>query len=178
MKLTLSNINKVYRAKKCSVETMEAKGYTLIENLFVDSSGFGQPDEPACTQNQFIQKLTEIINTHGAVHATLTGVGQFQVYVGLFKKTGKSICKRIANNTLEITYPDRKVIRLHETDIVTFRGDKIILNNGGWETTTTKARMNEYIHPYYVFQKKYEWFVHDIANETIIPYENGMELSI
>jgi len=178
MKLTLSNINEVYHAKKCSIETMELKGYELIKNLFVDSSGFGAPDEPAYTQSQFMQELTTILKTHDMVYATITDAGQFQVYVGLFKRTGKRIAKIVANNTLEVQYPDRKAIRLHDTDIVTFKGDKIILDNGGYETRTTKARMNDYISPYYISQKNWEWYVHDIANETIIPYKNGMELSI
>ena len=178
MKLTLSNIQDVYKAKKCGVETMELKGYELIKNLFVDSSGFGSPDEPAMTASQFINELTAIIKKYGMVYATITGVGKFQVYVGLFTRTGKRIAKTIANNTLEVHYQDRTAIRLHDTDIVTFKDGKMILDNGGWQTSTTKARINDHISPYYISQKNYEWYVHDIANETIIPYKNGMELSI
>jgi len=36
----------------------------------------------------------------------------------------------------------RSVVTLHNTDIVTFDEENIILNTGGWSTATTKARMN------------------------------------
>ena len=58
--------------------------------------------------------------------------------------------KPIGNNTWLILNDDDSVaVRLHQTDIITYRPDgSIILDTGGWETVTTKARMNEYLdHP-------------------------------
>ncbi len=147
MKLTKANWRDVFRSKRASVDTMEIKGYTLIEELFVDSSGFGADDEPALTQSRFEVKMLELLEAHGSLYATITNAGQFQVYVGLFKKTGKSQSKKTANNTLEINYPDgRKAYRLHDTDIVTYmpNGD-IKLDTGGWDTMTTRKRMNGYL---------------------------------
>jgi hypothetical protein len=52
------------------------KGWHLIHEYFVDSSGFGEQGEAALTVSQFIAKLTP---GHGYA---LREVGQFQVYVG------------------------------------------------------------------------------------------------
>lgn len=35
------------------------------------------------------------------------------------------------------------VCTLHETDIVKWKWDRIVLNHGGWVTNTTKRRMNQ-----------------------------------
>lgn len=157
---------------------MELKGYTLIKELFVDNSGFGSENEPALTQTQFERELQALLEKYGQLTAKITNEGQFQVYIGLFTHTGKKIAEKIGNNTYKISYPDRTAIRLHDTDIVTFKGHKVILDNGGWETHTTKSRMNQYLQPYYsITQKNWEWFV-NMPDNTQIPYKNGMELTI
>ena len=54
-------------------------------------------------------------------------------------------CKQTARNTLDYTAPDgTRRVRLHDTDVVTIdkRGN-ITLDSGGWQTVTTKARMND-----------------------------------
>jgi len=50
------------------------------------------------------------------------------------------------NNTLEYKTVEYWAIRLHETDVVRkyFNGD-IVLNSGGWDTRTTRDRINGYI---------------------------------
>jgi len=49
------------------------------------------------------------------------------------------------------------------TAIVKFNGDNIILNSGGYETVTTKRKMNQASNqfnlPYGVFQKDFKWYV-------------------
>lgn len=181
MRLTLSNMQDVYKSKQCSIETMQYKGYELIDNLFVDSSGFGQENEPAYTSSQFERELTRIIAENGGmVYATITGVGQFQVYVGLFKKSGVKRSRRIANNTLELLDDDgnREAIRLHDTNILTWDHDYIVLENGGYQTRTTKQRLNEYL-PYGVSisQKNFTWYVNDNRDNTTKEYQNGMRIA-
>ena len=55
------------------------------------------------------------------------------------------------------------IIRYHSTDVVKFNDKEIILNTGGWETATTKARMNQASHQfnlgYTVYQKDFSWNV-------------------
>lgn len=58
----------------------EQDGWNLVDELFVDSSGFGQPGEAALTIEQFYGRIKAGYG-YGVVDA-----GQFQVYVGVFEK--------------------------------------------------------------------------------------------
>ena len=73
---------------------------------------------------------------------------------------GVKSAKKIGNNTFEVIYKDGcKAIRLHRTDVVTFRRDgSCVLNSDGWETITTKDRMNKYA-PVIVYQVDYIWYI-------------------
>ena len=55
-------------------------GYEIVEELFVDNSGYCTDDGAALTQKQFIAKVKK-----GFGYA-ITGIGQFQVWIGVFKK--------------------------------------------------------------------------------------------
>lgn len=61
-------------------------GWKLVDRHFVDSSGFGAPDEPALTANQFIEVIKERIRNHSATGWAITEAGQFQVYVGEYRR--------------------------------------------------------------------------------------------
>ena len=177
MKLTKETINNVYKSKLVDQETLELKGYELIEELFVDSSGWGQEGEWALTQNQFMKQLNEILDHNKSVYSFLTRAGQFQVYVGLFKKTGKSKAKKIDNNTLEIKDENKRIIRLHSTNILEFDDNQVKLDSGGWETVTTKDRMNKYLpNDIKVFQKDYKWYVS--YHGTGLDFKDGMVLDL
>jgi hypothetical protein len=60
------------------------KSWELLEILFVDASGCGDPGEPALTQKQFAERMKP-----GFGYAVIE-VGQFQVYVGKFQKIKKA----------------------------------------------------------------------------------------
>ena len=53
-------------------------------------------------------------------------------------------------------------IQYHETDVVSFNHEGIILNTGGWFTSTTKTRMNQASNQfdlgYYVKQVGGKWY--------------------
>ena len=53
---------------------------------FVDSSGFGRPNEPALTIDAFVAELRAYVAEHPSHGFALIGVGQFQVYVGAFER--------------------------------------------------------------------------------------------
>jgi hypothetical protein len=65
-------------------------------------------------------------------------------------KIGKTATKIYTENG--ITY-----VKYHNTNVVTFSKNEIVLNTGGWSTVTTKLRMNQAAHQfgleYSVFQK-------------------------
>jgi len=176
MKISIGNIQDVFRSKKASVETMELKGYKLVKNLFVDNSGFGASNEPALTKSQFIIELEQILKQHQTVYTTITDEGQFQIYLGVFLRRGKPTnVKKIAKNTLEIIKDNVRIIRYYDTNILTFKNNTITLNSGGWETSSTKRRINEHLpSDVYIFTKNYEWFI-NIKNK-IMPFMDGMKI--
>ena len=69
-------------------------------------------------------------------------------------------------------------VQYHETVVVAFDHQEIILNNGGWYTKTTKDRINQTSNQfglgYRVFQKNFDWFVEHQGK--IIPYNNNLRL--
>jgi hypothetical protein len=60
--------------------------YEEVETLFCDSSGWGNEREPALTVTATEQAVKDLLEQHGTLYAGLTGVGQFQVYVTLYRK--------------------------------------------------------------------------------------------
>ncbi|MFM7980647.1 MAG: hypothetical protein ACKPKO_15140, partial [Candidatus Fonsibacter sp.] len=84
--------------------------------------------------------------------------------------------RKIGNNTYASILPDGSVgITLHSTIVVRIHEDgSYTLSNGGWQTITTKDRINKYC-PYYVFQKNYEWFVK--LPDGTVPFYSGMVIS-
>jgi hypothetical protein len=40
MKITKDNLQDVYKSQEMSIDLLELKGYELVDELFVDSSGF------------------------------------------------------------------------------------------------------------------------------------------
>ena len=83
---------------------------------------------------------------------------------------GVKSAKKVGNNTFEVTYKDGcRAIRLHRTDVVTFRPDgSFFINTGGWLTRTTKDRINKYCRTIQVWQEKGEWYVGKVFREGIV----------
>lgn len=83
--------------------------------------------------------------------------------------------RKIDNNTYLVTDdgPAMYHIKLHATRIITYtQQGTVILNSGGWRTSTTKARMNEY-SPVQIWQAKGLWTVHWDGGQY--PYADGIE---
>ena len=81
--------------------------------------------------------------------------------------------RKIANNTYLERRGDDIALRLHSTDIVTFKpnGDKV-LNSGGWHTHTTKARIND--AGIRLSQDKGVWFIGNIQfQDNMVIHANG-----
>lgn len=71
---------------------------------------------------------------------------------------------RLGTHATTVRYENgATIVRYHQTDILKFNEDKIILNTGGWNTTTTKKRLNQasaqFGLNYHVYQKNYDWLV-------------------
>ena len=65
------------------------------------------------------------------------------------------------------------------TDIVRFNASRVVLNSGGYETVTTKRKMNQAARQfglgYSVFQKAHVWYV--AHKGQTLPFVDGMELA-
>jgi|TARA_R110002111_G_scaffold225365_1_gene286974 hypothetical protein len=70
------------------------------------------------------------------------------------------------------------VVYVH-TPIVEWNEDTITLKSGGWESVTTKRKMNQsalqFGLGFGVYQRNYEWFVDTPTGETL-NFVDGMEL--
>jgi hypothetical protein len=157
-------------------------GYELVETYFVDNSGFGASDEPALTFNSFLDKVKT-----GYFYG-IREVGQFQVYIGEYRKLARQeikknnpdiiSSKKVKNNTRLTIYKNGdKILRLHNTDIIKWQGNKIILNSGGWLTSTTKSRLNEFLadYSYCIYQKNFKWYI-DNGGQDRQEFFDGIEL--
>lgn len=73
------------------------------------------------------------------------------------------------NKTTEIYY--------HSTCIVEFNQDQVTLKSGGWQTVTTKRKMNQASNQFHlgysVFQKDHVWYVTLPSGETV-DFQDGM----
>ena len=86
---------------------------------------------------------------------------------------------RLANTTVS-HHEGVAVVRLHGNKIAEVGDDFITLFDGGWQSTTTKSRINalmaEFCSPgECVFQKAYQWFIK--ANGVTVPFQSGMKLT-
>jgi hypothetical protein len=63
------------------------RGYKLVEELFVDSSGFGREDEPAMTFAAFCERVRKDVRESNPYYYAIREAGQFQVYVGVYRVT-------------------------------------------------------------------------------------------
>jgi len=74
------------------------------------------------------------------------------------------------------------IVKYHDTDVVDMRGDGVFkLNTDGWRTSTTKARMNNWLPPSIgVHQRNFDWYVavYDYENSVYAEcdYEDGIEI--
>ena len=81
--------------------------------------------------------------------------------------------KFIDNNTLSLEYCSGiKAIRLHNTDVITFVDNTIVLNSGGWRTATTKDRINKY-SPIRINQDRGKWYANSLLFFDGITFDNA-----
>ena len=96
--------------------------------------------------------------------------------------TSRNHRRKLENNTyLEMTPEGVPGVKLHGTFVVKINPDgTYTLDSGGWQTVTTKDRINGY-SPVALYQHKGEWFVATVkkgrlAHETATPFKDGMRV--
>jgi hypothetical protein len=94
------------------------------------------------------------------------------------------------DNTEVINIEGVSFVYLHGNQIATIDDDSLTLFDGGYQSKTTKSRLNALLSEFgytcgtkreYVFQKQFEWFVNFVDTKTeqmmTIPFANGMRLA-
>ena len=84
------------------------------------------------------------------------------------------------DNTEVLYSPSRDVccVYLHKNLIATIDNNSVEIYDGGWQSNTTKSRLNALINGLCngykcgVYQRKFEWFIMD-NDETDIEFEHG-----
>ncbi len=72
---------------------------------------------------------------------------------------------------------DQVAVKYHGTNIIKIDPENVVtLNTGGWETNTTKDRLNQFLscRDAYIFQKNHVWYIKN-RHETI-EYKDGMQI--
>ena len=102
----------------------------------------------------------------------------------------QQMCSAVVNkndwrkdNTEVLYSPSRDVccVYLHKNLIATIDNNSVEVYDGGWQSNTTKSRLNAIIkglcNPYEqgLFQKKYEWFIYD--NGETVDFQHGYTFS-
>jgi len=94
---------------------------------------------------------------------------------------------RSSNTTVEnafntATNQMEAIVKLHGNHIATVTNDTLTLFDGGWQSNTTKSRLNALINEFTdgtkngVFQKNWTWFV--TANGTTHDFADGFQLAV
>src|SRR6056300_21992 len=108
------------------------------------------------------------------------------------RKIEREMCKAIAlekdwksGNTQVITINDVAWVYLHDNHIATVYDDSVEVYDGGWQSNTTKSRLNAICDTFCVsgegiFQKNFEWFIHKFVGQAgtskvynVEPFVNG-----
>ena len=63
----------------------------------------------------------------------------------------------------------------HYTHVVVYTPDFMSLDSGGWQTVTTKRRMNDAIGDM-LYQKDYIWYVVEKGTERRVKYFDGIQI--
>ena len=80
-------------------------------------------------------------------------------------------------NTCVETVGSVSTVRLHGNKIAEITDDAMKIFDGGWQSNTTKSRLNALINEFCngmtdgVFQKDFAWYIRD--NGQTVPFESG-----
>lgn len=71
------------------------------------------------------------------------------------------------------------VVKYHQTDVVRFNERFIVLDSGGWQTATTKVRINQtsgqFDLKFHLWQTDFTWIV-KLPNGNEVPFKDGLKI--
>src|SRR5210317_2090047 len=110
-------------------------------------------------------------------------VHEFTLRQTHMRKIERQMCDAIANgkdwksgNTQVITINDVAWVYLHGNHIATVYDDSVEVYDGGWQSNTTKSRLNALINGlcngrmFGIFQRNFDWYIRDGVVTTEFEY--------
>jgi hypothetical protein len=89
--------------------------------------------------------------------------------------------KKLDNNTygrLNPDHPEVMIVKLHNTDILTITPEHIVITVDGWQTPTTKDRVNKFMPAgYHIVQKNGAWMLYNYTTQEEFAYVEGMRIT-
>jgi hypothetical protein len=83
----LDDASDVFKSK--NLDGIDLDAFEEIDCLFCDSSGMGQDWERALTKKQCVAAVQGLISEYGELYSGITGIGQFQVYISVYRRKSK-----------------------------------------------------------------------------------------
>jgi nicotinamidase-related amidase len=157
MQEKVAKAHKAYQAKP-GPETMRklVQADAAYKRLHDEIYGTGYP----------LSKMTPAL---GAVPSST-----WQSFSGVEAALGGKDSKQVGNNTWLERRPDGSIaMRLHQTDVLTFKPNSVVYDSGGWNTQTTHDRMG--YGPAPVWSSKKGTVVHTPDGD--VPFFDGIEVS-
>lgn len=92
-------------------------------------------------------------------------------------RSGKNFSS--ANTTVRHGFENEADVYLHGNHIATVKNNSIIIKDGGWQSNTTKSRLNaicsEFLVGARVFQKNFNWFLQQ-SRGIVRDFDSGMSV--
>lgn len=84
--------------------------------------------------------------------------------------------KRISYNTRLIRDSESSIsLQLWNTKIITWHSNgSIEINTGGWETNTTRSRLNDYLENYSIYTNRGTLYIRDLRDDIEYFYRSGL----
>ena len=89
------------------------------------------------------------------------------------------LLKKYANNTYLVRHDDYLALLYHSTEVVKFYPNgNVVLDNGGWYTSTTKERINWMLleYPIGLYQERGVWYLGSPANNSAYRFLPGITI--
>ena len=181
-------------------EYFSSDEWDIIDAALSEYQDHYDTDEEAATYNTLVGRIAHLftINADATDWIGLLSFSIPSLYFLIMRKIESEMISAINNsmdwrsaNTEVVSQQDGvSLVYLHGNKIAEVGDDYLTLFDGGWQSKTTKSRLNALLSEFgytcgtkreYVFQKQFEWFIQmfDLTENAMrtIPFTNGMRLA-
>jgi hypothetical protein len=93
---------------------------------------------------------------------------------------GSKLTKGNMSINTDMYFETDRVMRLHGNAIAWIKGSYLTISDCGWQTVTTKERLNgilTHLNLGYIFQKDFVWY-YSAGNGCVKPFNGSMEVKL